>query len=134
MTELNISTPAVLFPAISLLMLAYTNRYVAISNRIRLLHKDYHSEKSEIALSQIKILKKRANLIKNMQLFGVVSIFFAALTMFLIFENVKPWPTWTFLMSMVSLLGSLILTIFEVTLSNKALFILLKDIELELEK
>jgi hypothetical protein len=133
MSELTITTPAVLFPAISLLLLAYTNRYIAISNRIRLLYDMYHKEKSEIVLSQIRILKKRINLIKNMQLFGVISIFFAAFTMFLLFENLKSWPTWTFLASMISLLVSLVLSIYEIMLSNKALFILLKDIESEIQ-
>src|SRR6478752_3573435 len=129
MTELSITTPAVLFPAISLLLLAYTNRYIAISNRIRVLHDAYHRERNDIVIDQIRILKKRINLIKNMQLFGVISIFFAAFTMFLLFENLKVWPTWTFFMSMLSLLVSLILSIYEIMLSNKALFILLRDIE-----
>ena len=134
MTELSITTPAVLFPAISLLLLAYTNRYIAISNRIRVLHDAYHRERNDIVIDQIRILKKRINLIKNMQLFGVISIFFAAFTMFLLFENLKVWPTWTFFMSMLSLLVSLILSIYEIMLSNKALFILLRDIEKEIEK
>ncbi len=134
MTELSITTPAVLFPAISLLLLAYTNRYIAISNRIRILHDAYHKERNDIVIDQIRILKKRINLIKNMQLFGVISIFFAAFTMFLLFENLKIWPTWTFFMSMLSLLVSLILSIYEIMLSNKALFILLRDIEKEIEK
>lgn len=134
MTELNITTPAVLFPAISLLLLAYTNRYIAISNRIRVLHDAYHRDRNDIVIDQIRILKKRINLIKNMQLFGVISIFFAAFTMFLLFENLKVWPTWTFFMSMLSLLVSLILSIYEIMLSNKALFILLRDVEKEIEK
>jgi hypothetical protein len=134
MTELSITTPAVLFPAISLLLLAYTNRYIAISNRIRVLHDAYHRERNDIVIDQIRILKKRINLIKNMQLFGVISIFFAAFTMFLLFENLKVWPTWTFFMSMLCLLVSLILSIYEIMLSNKALFILLRDIEKEIEK
>ncbi|MFN8437782.1 MAG: DUF2721 domain-containing protein [Cytophagales bacterium] len=134
MLELSITTPAVLFPAISLLLLAYTNRYIAISNRIRILHDAYRKEKNTIVLSQIYILRRRIHLIKNMQLFGVFSIFFAAFTMFLVFESIRTWATWVFLMSIICLLVSLALSIYEVLLSNKALSILLKDIEEEINK
>ncbi len=134
MTELNITTPAVLFPAISLLLLAYTNRYIAISNRIRVLYDAYHKDKSEVVLAQIKILKKRIHLIKNMQLFGVLSIFSAALTMFLIYQGLPVWSTRTFFVSILSLLGSLVLSIYEIMLSNKALFLLLREIEEDLDR
>lgn len=69
-----------------------------------------------------------------MQLFGVFSIFFAAFTMFLVFESIRTWATWVFLMSIICLLVSLALSIYEVLLSNKALSILLKDIEEEINK
>lgn len=133
MNELSITTPAVLFPAISLLMLAYTNRYIAISNRIRTLHAQYKNEKSNLILEQIKILRRRIKLIRDMQLNGLLSLFFAAFTMFLIYEDFSQLATYSFTASLVLLLVSLSMSAFEIILSNKALFLLLTDIEVEIE-
>lgn len=129
MNELSITTPAILFPTISLLLLAYTNRYVAISNRIRILHSQYKTDYSKDILVQIKILKSRILLIRNMQLLGIASMFFAAFTMFLIFYNISDLAHLAFGTSLVFVLSSLTLCGFEVYLSNKALFIQIKDIE-----
>jgi hypothetical protein len=72
--DITINTPALLFPAISLIMLAYTNRFLALSNRIRTLHDEYLvQEKSHVIHGQIKNLRYRLNLIKNMQALGVLS-------------------------------------------------------------
>lgn len=132
MNELSITTPAVIFPAISLLMLAYTNRYIAISNRLRSLHQDYSKQKSSVILDQIKILKKRILLIRDMQLYGILSLFFAALTMFLVYEELTFLSTYIFSISLILLLVSLGMSAYEIILSNKALLVLLTDIEHEL--
>lgn len=132
MTELSLTTPALLFPAISLLLLAYTNRYIAISNRIRTLHAQYKTEQNEIILKQIQILKRRIRLIRDMQLCGMLSILFAALTMFMIFEGWKTGGTYTFTISLLLLVSSLSLSAIEIVLSNKALFILLNNLEEEI--
>lgn len=129
MNELSITTPAILFPTISLLLLAYTNRYVAISNRIRILHSQYKTDSSKDILVQIKILKSRILLIRNMQLLGIASMFFAAFTMFLVFYDISAVAHIVFGMSLVLVLSSLTLCGVEVYLSNKALFIQIRDIE-----
>jgi hypothetical protein len=129
MNELSITTPAILFPTISLLLLAYTNRYVAISNRIRMLHSQYKTDSSKMILSQIKILKSRILLIRNMQLLGIASMFFAAFAMFLIFYNISEIAHIVFGVSLILILSSLAVCGIEVYLSNKALFIQIKDIE-----
>ena len=129
MNELSITTPAILFPTISLLLLAYTNRYVAISNRIRILHSQYKTDSSKDILVQIKILKSRILLIRNMQLLGIASMFFAAFTMFLIFYDISDLAHAVFGTSLVLVLSSLALCGIEVYLSNKALFIQNRDIE-----
>jgi len=129
MNELSITTPAILFPTISLLLLAYTNRYVAISNRIRILHSQYKTDSSKDILVQIKILKSRILLIRNMQLLGIASMFFAAFTMFLIFYDISDLAHAVFGTSLVLVLSSLALCGIEVYLSNKALFIQIRDIE-----
>ena len=129
MNELTLTTPALLFPSISLLLLAYTNRYVALSTRIRALHTLYKTEQSSGIIDQIKILKVRILLIRNMQLLGIASVFFAAFTMFLIYYELHNFAHLFFGLSLVMMLASLAVCGAEIYLSNKALFIQLKDIE-----
>lgn len=129
MDDLTLNTPALLFPTISLLLLAYTNRYIAISNRIRSLHSQYQTEKSTVIIAQISILKKRIFLIRNMQLFGIATMFIAAFSMFLIYYNLEEWVHAVFGLSLISMLVSLTLCAVEVYLSNKALLIQIKDVE-----
>lgn len=131
MDDLSLNTPALLFPTISLLLLAYTNRYIAISNRIRVLHSLYKSEKTSVLLQQIIILKKRILLIRNMQLMGIGSMFAAAFSMVLIYYSFAQWVHAVFGISLVLMLISLSLCSVEVYLSNKALLIQIKDIEHE---
>src|SRR5258708_28104846 len=74
--DINITTPAVLFPAVSLLLLAYTNRFLALASVIRKLHADYKASPSPHFLSQIQNLRRRIRLVRNMQFFGVLSLLF----------------------------------------------------------
>lgn len=129
MDDLTLNTPALIFPTISLLLLAYTNRYIAISNRIRSLHSQYQTEKSNVLIAQIGILKKRIFLIRNMQLLGIATMFIAAFSMFLIYYKLDTWVHAVFGMSLISMLLSLALCSVEVYLSNKALLIQIKDVE-----
>lgn len=129
MDDLTLNTPALLFPTISLLLLAYTNRYIAISNRIRSLHSQYQTEKSSVIIAQIGILKKRIFLIRNMQLLGIATMFIAAFSMFLIYYKLDTWVHAVFGLSLISMLLSLALCSVEVYLSNKALLIQIKDVE-----
>ncbi|WP_018345158.1 DUF2721 domain-containing protein [Cytophaga aurantiaca] len=129
MDDLALNTPALLFPTISLLLLAYTNRYIAISNRIRSLHSQYQTEKSTVIIAQIGILKKRIFLIRNMQLLGIATMFIAAFSMFLIYYKLDEWVHAVFGLSLISMLLSLALCSVEVYLSNKALLIQIKDVE-----
>lgn len=133
MEQLTLTTPALIFPTMSLLLLAYTNRYVAISSRIRALHAVYEKEHSQVQLSQIQILKRRIKLIRDMQLAGISCMFFAAFTMFLIFINVSMYATATFTVSLLLLMTSLGMSAYEIILSNKALYIQIQDIESEHE-
>ena len=87
--EITINTPALLFPAITLLMLAYTTRFLALANLIRSLHAKFKEESGNkvLVIAQIKNLKIRIKLIKQMQTFGVFSIFLCVLSMFFIYIN-----------------------------------------------
>lgn len=128
--ELSITTPALLFPAISLMMLAYTNRFLAIANLIRSLHakyKKYPDEKHII--TQIKSLRTRIRLIRSMQALAVMSFLFCVICMFTIF---KGWTYASFVVFGVSLacfMISLVTSLVEITLSMRALEVELSDVE-----
>lgn len=120
--ELELSTPALLFSAITLLMLAFTNRFLAIANLIRGLHKNYmESPDQEIIAKQIQNLRTRLQLIKNMQLFGVGSFLLCVICMYLLFHSYTEAANWVFVGSMVSLLIALALSMIEIQISTRAL-------------
>ncbi|EPR65046.1 DUF2721 domain-containing protein [Cyclobacterium qasimii] len=129
--ELTLSTPALLFSAITLLMLAYTNRFLAMANLIRGLHKEYKEDSmgEEVIIGQIKNLKKRLTMIKNMQTYGVISFFLCVICMFLLYQDFDIAANWVFMASMLSLLVSLGISLAEIQISNNALNIELSDIE-----
>jgi hypothetical protein len=130
MEELSINTPALLFPAITLLMLAYTNRFLAIASRIRHLHEGYSaSESKPVMIRQIKSLRKRINLIRYMQAMGAGSFLCCVLCMYCIFRNWMQPAHYIFAFSLITLLISIILSILEILQSTKALEYELSDIE-----
>ncbi len=134
MNELTLTTPALLFSAISLIMLAYTNRFLAYASVIRSLHDRYLKEKDDSLLRQIKNLKLRLNLTKFMQIFGITSLLFCVLTMFLIFIGYAIIAVYAFGLGLVLLLISLALLIKEIQISTQALQHHIADIEEYLEK
>ncbi len=133
--ELQLSTPALLFSAITLLMLAFTNRFLAIATLIRGLHKSHRkSPDKEIIVEQIHNLRRRLTLIKNMQLFGVFSFLLCVVCMYLLFRGLTESANWVFVASMVSLLISLGISLVEIQISTKALNLELGDMEDLFEK
>ena len=129
MTEITLTTPALLFPAISLLLLAYTNRFLTIAGLIRRLHSEYKEHPSGVILGQIKNLRTRVVLIKNMQVWGISSLFLCVLCMFLLFAGEYVAGKWVFGVSLILLLVSLGLSIREIQISVNALNIQLSDLE-----
>lgn len=126
---ISINTPALLFPAITLLMLAYTNRFLALATLIRNLHTKYKQVGDErvIIKAQIVNLRRRLSLIKQMQASGIISFFFCVLCMLLFYLDYQMWAYSVFGASLVSLLVSLALSLNEIYISTKALEIELKD-------
>jgi hypothetical protein len=129
--EMSINTPALLFPAITLLMLAYTNRFLALSTLIRNLHSKYKQglEDGNVLQGQINNLKRRMILIKQMQATGVMSFFFCVLCMFFFYLRYEVFAYSIFGISLVLLLISLALSLNEIFISTKALEIELGDME-----
>ena len=129
--EFTISTPAILFSAISLLMLAYTNRFLALAALVRQFIQKFAEEKDKHLLKQIRNFKKRLTIIKYTQLFGVVSFLLCVISMFSIFMNMIIAAEIIFALSLVALFVSLLLSLQEVLLSIGALNIEMRKIENE---
>lgn len=132
--EISFNTPALLFPAISLLLLAYTNRFLALASLVRKLHDEYVAgQQNKILIKQIKSLRRRINLIRYMQGLGVFSFLCCVASMYCIY---KSWPLtaeYIFAVSLLSLLASLIFSLVEIIQSTNAIELELSDME-ELEK
>lgn len=131
--QISINTPALLFPAITLLMLAYTNRFLALATLIRNLHGKYKqiSEEREIIKAQIKNLKKRLLLIRRMQSSSIVSFFLCVSSMLFFFLQYEVLAYSIFGLSLCFLLLSLVLSFSEILISTKALEIELQDMQEE---
>ncbi|MDO8367933.1 MAG: DUF2721 domain-containing protein [Saprospiraceae bacterium] len=127
--ELNIQTPALLFPAVSLLLIAYTNKFLAIASLIRKLVSDYEEKQKHELLKQISSLRRRLMLIRWMQVTGVTSILVCVITMYFIYEGWQVWAKILFAISLLLMMTSLVITLLEIALSAGALRVLLKDLE-----
>lgn len=126
---ITLTIPALLFPAVSLLMLAYTNRFLALANLIRGLSARYKSEHQENQLLQIQNLRQRIILIRNMQAFGILSLIFAVLSMMCIFLEYQTYGKLSFASALFFMLISLGISFRETLLSGNALAFELKGIE-----
>jgi len=129
MEQLTLTTPALLFSAISLIMLAYTNRFLAYASVVRSLHDKYRKEKDEVLIRQINNLRKRLYLTRSMQIFGILSLLLCVLTMFLIYIEQHVVAVWVFGVALILLILSLALLIREIQISVEALEVHLGDIE-----
>lgn len=133
MEALTLTTPALLFSAISLIMLAYTNRFLAYASVIRTLHAKYKESRDAATLRQIKNLKTRLYLTKWMQIFGITSLFLCVMTMFLIYIDYHTIAVWMFGIGLAMLLLSLGFLIKEIQISTRALQYHIEDIEEDLK-
>ncbi len=126
--DITLTTPALLFPTLSLVLLAYTNRFLALGARIRALHDRYESSHGPSLLAQIENLRIRVNLIRRMQLFGVLSLFLCVLCMFSLFAGLVVIGKIVFGLSLVSMLVSLGISTREIHISTQALNIQLESL------
>jgi hypothetical protein len=127
--EFNLTTPALLFPTISLLMLAYTNRFLTLATIIRNLYDRYNADHNENFLSQIANLRYRIYLIRNMQIFGMISLLFCVASMFALFAGWTVGGQWSFAIALILMIVSLGISLRELFISVGALDLLLTDLE-----
>lgn len=129
MTDLTLTTPALLFSAISLLLLAYTNRFLALAALVRSLHAKYKENPDERLFGQIKNIRLRLSLIRHMQIYGITSLLLCVVCMFLIYIGSMITAVYVFGIALLLLIASLGISIWEIQISVRALNLQLSDIE-----
>lgn len=129
MEEFSLVTPTLLFSAVSLIMLAYTNRFLSYAQLVRNLKDKYVKDKSEVTAAQIANLRKRLNLTRSMQILGITSLFCCVVSMFFCFISLRITAIIIFGIALLLLISSLGLSIRELVISTKALEIHLNDLE-----
>jgi hypothetical protein len=127
--DITLTTPALLFPTVSLLMLAYTNRFLTLASIIRNLHARYQDEDDENLLGQIANLRYRVYLIRNMQITGVLSLLFCVVSMFALFAGWIAAGQGSFAIALLLMIVSLGISLRELQVSVGALDLLLTDLE-----
>ncbi len=130
---MTLTTPALLFPAISLLLLAYTNRFLAIAGLVRNLYDRYLAKPEQKIQAQIDNLRYRLGLIRNMQAYGISSLFICVLCMFVLFLGMIDIGQSLFAISLLLMLISLGISLREIQVSNRALRFQLEDLEEKLK-
>ncbi len=125
--EINLTTPALLFPAISLLLLAFTNRFLAVANLIRGLKKQYEEGHEKHILSQIRNLTLRITLIRNMQALGISSLLMCVVCMGALFFN-------EIVLGKILFGISLVLMTLALTISLREILISINALKMELDK
>ncbi|BDU51429.1 DUF2721 domain-containing protein [Haliovirga abyssi] len=127
---MTLTTPALLFPALSLLLLGYTNRFLTLAQLVRGLHDHPESCVNRIIVKQIENLRIRIRLIRDMQFLGVLSLFFCVLSMTFLFISQEFLGDVIFGISLLLMLGSLALSVKEIGISVDALTLEMSDCEI----
>jgi hypothetical protein len=130
MEQLTLTTPALLFSAISLLLLAYTNRFLAYASIVRGLHARYKENPDNLIVGQIQNLRKRLVLTRSMQMLGIGSLLLCVLCMFLVYIDMQLVGEIIFGIALVLLIISLGISVREIQISVKALDLHLSDMEI----
>lgn len=134
MNELTLTTPALLFSAVSLILLAYTNRFLSYAQVIRQLYDKYQVNPEKVLVEQIEMLRKRLHLIRTMQLLGIWSLFLCVASMLLLYIGLQQIAVIAFGIGLFLMIASLSFSIWEIQISVKALDLHLRNMELPEQK
>lgn len=135
MEELTLTTPALLFSAVSLILLAYTNRFLSYAQLVRSLRDRYMENPTDsLTVAQIENLRKRLNLTRIMQVLGIASLFLCVVTMFLIYIGFHLLSIYVFGIALLLLIGSLGVSLREIQISTRALEIYLSAMENKIQE
>ena len=125
---LDLTTPSLLFSAISLILLAYTNRFLSYASVVRALKEKHQQTHDPKDIAQIANLRKRLYLTRSMQILGILSLLLCVIAMFFIYVSWQVFAAWIFGITLLLLAASLCVCIWEINISVKALEIHLEDI------
>ena len=125
---LDLTTPSLLFSAISLILLAYTNRFLSYASVVRALKEKHQQTHDPKDIAQIANLRKRLYLTRSMQILGILSLLLCVIAMFFIYVSWQVFAAWIFGIALLLLAASLCVCIWEIDISVKALEIHLGDI------
>ena len=125
---LDLPTPSLLFSAISLILLAYTNRFLSYASVVRALKEKHQQTHDPKDIAQIANLRKRLYLTRSMQILGILSLLLCVIAMFFIYVSWQIFAAWIFGIALLLLAASLCVCIWEINISVKALEIHLEDI------
>lgn len=125
---LDLTTPSLLFSAISLILLAYTNRFLSYASVVRALKEKHQQTHDPKDIAQIANLRKRLYLTRSMQILGILSLLLCVIAMFFIYVSWQIFAAWIFDIALLLLAASLCVCIWEINISVKALEIHLEDI------
>lgn len=129
MNEIPLATPALIFSAVSLILLAYTNRFLAYAQIVRDLYAEYKRNKDHVLIEQIVNLRKRLNLARWMQILGVISLLLSMASMLFLYLDFPVWGAWAFGSGLFFMMASLCISVWEIQISVVALDLHLKDME-----
>lgn len=127
--EIDLTTPALLFSAISLIMLAYTNRFLSYASLVRTLKEQHQKNHSSVTAAQIANLRKRLYLTRAMQVSGIGSLLFCVVSMFFIYIQLHVASVYIFGFALILLIISLTISVYEIYISVKALELYLNDMD-----
>ena len=125
---LDLTTPSLLFSAISLILLAYTNRFLSYASVVRALKEKHQQTHDPKDIAQIANLRKRLYLTRSMQILGILSLLLCVIAIFFIYVSWQIFAAWIFGIALLLLAASLCVCIWEINISVKALEIHLEDI------
>ena len=125
---LDLTTPSLLFSAISLILLAYTNRFLSYASVVRALKEKHQQTHDPKDIAQIANLRKRLYLTRSMQILGILSLLLCVIAMFFVYVSWQVFAAWIFGIALLLLAASLCVCIWEIDISVKALEIHLEDI------
>ena len=124
----DLTTPSLLFSAISLILLAYTNRFLSYASVVRALKEKHPQTHDPKDIAPIANLRKRLYLTRSMQILGILSLLLCVIAMFFIYVSWQIFAAWIFGIALLLLAASLCVCIWEINISVKALEIHLEDI------
>ena len=116
---LDLTTPSLLFSAISLILLAYTNRFLSYASVVRALKEKHQQTHDPKDIAQIANLRKRLYLTRSMQILGILSLLLCVIAMFFIYVSWQVFAAWIFGIALLLLAASLCVCIWEINISVK---------------